>query len=169
MLEFKFPLDCRESEKLFNCTNHRELWKFRNHTGATDYPEEMKKYLQKECKNQAVGGPFNKNPFNSGLRISPLNSVPKKETDERRVILDLSFPKGNGVNDFISKEEYLGEKILTVYSKVDDLVQLIKLKGRGCLLFKKDLRRAYRQIPICPSSYEGCSNMNASSLITFFT
>ena len=153
LLEFGFPLDCKESEKLFNCTNHRELWKFRNHTGATDYPEEMKKYLQKECKNQAVVGPFNKNPFNSGLRISPLNSVPKKETDERRVILDLSFPKGNGVNDFISKEEYLGEKMLTVYPKVDDLVQLIKLKGRGCLLFKKDLRRAYRQIPICPSSY----------------
>ena len=115
MLEFGFPLDCRESEKLFNYTNHRELWKFRNHTGATDYPEEMKQYLQKECKKQAVVGPFNKNSCNSVLRISLLNLVPKKETDERRVILDLSFPKGNGINDFISKEEYLGEKMLTIY------------------------------------------------------
>ena len=120
---------------MFNYTNHRELRKFRNHTGATDYPEEMKQYLQKECKKQAVVGPFNKNPFNSVLRISLLNLVPKKETDERRVILDLSFPKGNGINDFINKEEYLGEKMLTVYPNVDDLVQLIELKGRGCLLF----------------------------------
>ena len=53
LLKFGLPLDCRGSEKLFNCTNHTELWKFRNHTGATDYPEEMKKYLQKECKKNA--------------------------------------------------------------------------------------------------------------------
>ena len=92
--------------------------------------------MQKPSCCWAVG-PFNKNPFNSGLRISLLNLVPQKETDERRVILDLNFLKGNGVNDFISNEEYLGEKMLTVYPKVDDLVQLIKLKGRGCLLFKK--------------------------------
>ena len=142
MLEFGFPLDCRKSEKLFNYTNHREHWKFRNHTGATDYPEEMKQYLQKECKKQAVVRPFNKNPFNSVLRISLLNLVPKKETDERRVILDLSFPKGNSINDFISKEEYLGEKMLTVYPNVDDLVQLIKLKRRGCFLFKKRFEKS---------------------------
>ena len=34
------------------------------------------------------------------------------------------------------------------YPGVDDLVNLIKIKGRGCLLFKKDLRRFYRQIGI---------------------
>ena len=68
--------------------------------------------------------------------------VPKKETDERRVILDLSFPKGNSINDFISKEEYLGEKMLTVYPNVDDLVQLIKLKRRGCFLFKKRFEKS---------------------------
>lgn len=98
-------------------------------------------------------GPFKKNPFNTAIHISPLNSLPKKDTAERRVILDLSFPKGFAINDFISKEEYLEEKIEIVFPKVDDFIQNIKKKGQDCLLFKKDLRRAYRQIPICPSSY----------------
>ena len=47
----------------------------------------------------------------------------------------------------------MGEKIDLVYPKVDDFIQLIKQKGRGCLLFKKDLRRAFRQIKLCPLDY----------------
>ena len=104
-------------------------------------------------KSKAIIGPFKACPFSNGIKISPLNSVPKKETMERRVILDLSSPKGNSVNDFISKEIYLNNKIDLVYPKVDDLIQLIKAKGRGCLLFKVDLRKAFRQLPLCPSSY----------------
>ena len=33
------------------------------------------------------------------------------------------------------------------------MCELIKAKGNGCLLFKKDLKRAYRQINICPGDY----------------
>lgn len=64
----------------------------------------MNRYFQQKTSNKAVLGPFKKNPF------SPLNSLPQKDTSERRVILDLIFPKGFAVNDFISKEEYLGGK-----------------------------------------------------------
>ena len=35
----------------------------------------------------------------------------------------------------------MGEKMLTVYPKVDDLVQLIKLNGRGCLLFIRSFEK----------------------------
>jgi hypothetical protein len=51
----------------------------------------------------AIIGPFEKNPFNCSLKISPLNTVTKKDSIERRVILDLSFPEGQSVNEFISK------------------------------------------------------------------
>ena len=78
--------------------------------------------------------------------------MPKKDTDERRVILDLSFPHGFSINDFILKDEYLGENIRVLYPKVDDFIEIIKIKGRGCLMFKCDMRRFYRQINICPSS-----------------
>lgn len=74
----------------------------------------------------------------------------KKGTLEKRVILDLSFPAGNSVNDLISKEFYLGNKINLTYPKVDNLVGIIKDKGTGCLVFKKDLKRAYRQLPLDP-------------------
>jgi hypothetical protein len=54
------------------------------------------------------------------------------------------------VNDFIAKDNYLGEIIQLSYPKVDDLVGIIKDKGANFLVFKKDLKRAYRQIPIDP-------------------
>ena len=57
------------------------------------------------------------------------------------------------MNDYINKKEYLDERVEIVFPKVDDFVQLIKAKGRGCLLYKCDLARAYMQIPICPFSF----------------
>ena len=33
----------------------KELWEFRNHKGANDYPEEINKHVQKET---AILGPF---------------------------------------------------------------------------------------------------------------
>ena len=153
LLEFGFPLGYQGDDTLLKQFDKKKLWKLNNHKGARDYPEAMNDYLQKEMSNKAIIGPFKDNPFESGIKISPLNSLPKKDTAERRVILDLSFPEGNSINDYIPKEEYLGGKIDLLYPKVDDFIQVIKQKGRGCLLFKKDLRRAFRQIPICPSNY----------------
>jgi hypothetical protein len=46
--------------------------------------------------------PFKNNPFVNELKISPLNTVTKRDSPERRVILDLSFPSGKSVNDHIS-------------------------------------------------------------------
>ena len=152
-LEFGFPIGFNGDNTLLKAFDSTKIWQFKNHTGAHEHPEEMQKYLQKEIINKAIIGPFKTCPFQSGIKISPLNSIPKKDTEERRVILDLSFPKGHAVNDFISKDDYLGEKIDLIYPKVDDFIQIIKSKGKGCLLFKKDLRRAFRQFPICPSSY----------------
>ena len=150
LLEFGFPLGFKGDENLL--PSHDQIWKYRNHKGATDFAEHMIAYLEKENRNQAVLGPFKSNPFPNNLVISPLNSVPKKD-NERRVILDLSYPRNSSINDFIVKDEYLGEKTEIIFPKVDDFVELIKQKGRGCLLFKKDLRRAYRQISIDPGDY----------------
>jgi hypothetical protein len=64
----------------------------------------VKLYLQTNyCSKDAIIGPFEKNPFNCSLKISPLNTVTKKDSIERRVILDLSFPEGQSVNEFVSR------------------------------------------------------------------
>ena len=70
----------------------------------------------------------------------------------------MSFPKGNSINDGIKKDQYLDEKISPKYPIVDNLVEIVRNKGFGCLLFKRDLRRFYRQIPVCPKddSKLGC-------------
>ena len=73
-------------------------------------------YLEKENRNKAVLGPFKSNSFPNNLVISPLNSVPKKD-NERRVILDLSFPRNNSINDFKENDEYLGEKTEFFFQK----------------------------------------------------
>ena len=144
LLEFGFPLGCNDNETLLSSVKKSE---------ADDFPEDILLYLENESHSNAILGPFYENPFQTGLKISPLNSVPKKDTTERRIILDLSCPRGLAVNNFINNEEYFGRKMDLVYPKVDDFIQLIKAKGRGCLLYKIDLRKAFRQIKICPFHY----------------
>ena len=153
LLEFGFPLGYQGNETLLSHVQKKDRWKYKNQKGADNFPEEMLSYLEKESNCNANLGLFNANPFQTGLKISPLNIVPKKDTSERRVILDLSFPSGSAVNDFISNEEYLGDKMDLVYPKIDDFIQLLKTKGKGCLLYKIDLRKAFRQINICPGDY----------------
>ena len=83
--------------------------------------------------------------------VSPLNTVPKKGPQgSRHVILDLSFPKGSSVNDHIPKDYYLGEYNKLHLPSVDNLVSLVKKEGTGCMLFERDLKHAYRQIPVDP-------------------
>lgn len=122
----------------------------RNHKGAVEYEADIQKYLEKEASYGAIIGPFASSPFVTPIMISALNSVPKRDSVERRVILDLSFPKGNAINDSVDKDLYLGEAVNLKFPTTDSFVKLIKEKGVGCLLFKCDLRRAYRQIPIDP-------------------
>jgi hypothetical protein len=123
----------------------------KNHTGATDFPEQITSYLIKEASYQAIVGPSKGNPFNDQIALSPLNSVPRKDSSERRVIVDLSFPEGESVNFGFLKDEYLGNTISVSYLKVDDLIHLMKLKGQGCMIFKRELKRAYRQLAVDPA------------------
>ena len=135
-IEFGFAIGYFGSKDDFPELNQKSLWKFRNHNGALEFSDSMLAYLNKESDNEGILGPFKSNPFKSGIKISPLNTVPQKDTSERRVILDLSFPKGSPVNDHISKDVYLGEKVDLVYPKVDDFIQMIKQKGKAVHCFK---------------------------------
>ena len=90
MLQFGWPIGFEgETGKNSNPKNHR---------GALEFPGKVSQYLHKEIDKDAVLGPFKENPFQCRHMLSPLNSVPKRD-NERRVILDLSFPAGSSVND----------------------------------------------------------------------
>ena len=125
-----------------------------NHKGATQFAADIDSYLEDEISEGAVMGPLDKSPFDVELVISPLNTCPKKDSKDRRVIVDLSFPKCNptqSVNGGIDKDSYLGERIRLRYPTVDQLVYLVRKFGQGCALYKRDLRRAYRQFPVDPA------------------
>ena len=97
-------------------------------------------------------GPFDQSPI-AGLCFSPLMSVPKEEL-ERRVIVDFSFPPGSSINDGIPQATYLDccteFNLPSVQSMVDRLNEL----GKGCLLYKRDLKGAFRQFSIDPGDYK---------------
>jgi hypothetical protein len=129
-----------------------------NHKGATEFSDCINSYLKKEVSLGATLGPFSSNPFLVPLAISPLNTVPKGGTSDRRVIMDLSHPAGSSVNDGVPKNTYLGEEFSLVYPTIDTFTDIVRRKGRGCLMYKRDLKRAYRQIPVDPGDLHllGC-------------
>ena len=69
------------------------------------------------------------------------------------MVHDLRFPPGESVNDGIARDQYLSQALHLRLPGVDRLVEFILSKGPGCLVFKKDVKRAYRQIPVDPNDY----------------
>ncbi len=57
------------------------------------------------------------------------------------------------VNDMVALGKYMGSPMTLHYSSVDDLVDRVKSKGRGCAQFRRDLSRAFHQFPIDPGDY----------------
>ena len=98
-IKFGFPLSIQNPSQLHN----KDVC---NHQSALQYPIDIQKYLDKEIKLGVMLGPFEvvRHP---GYHCSPLMSRPK-EGDSRRVILDLSYPRGSSVNDQVSKERFDG-------------------------------------------------------------
>lgn len=96
-------------------------WKhlLRNHKSVLQNPAFMDSYITKELSVGRILGPFSSLP--SGAIISPLGLVPKREPGSYRVIHDLSFPKGRGVNDLIPNH-----LTSVVYEDFDYVVSLIR-------------------------------------------
>ena len=88
-------------------------------------------------------GPFQQPPF-TDLMCSPVGLVPKKDTDEMRMIMHLSYPYGQSINDFIYPV-----KASTSYQTFDDAIQLVIKQGRFCWISKGDVKSAFRVAPIC--------------------
>lgn len=124
-----------------------------NHPSARDYPSHVQDFLDKECGHGVMLGPFPSPPFTPWVQVSPLMTRPKKEEGKRRVILDLSFPEGRGVNAGILMNCYEGEQLNYTLPTVLDFTALIAAAGAGAWLWKVDLERAYRQLRIDPLAY----------------
>ena len=124
-----------------------------NHKSANEFPLDVQAYLDEELEHGAIAGPFKDVPIKN-CHISPFMTHPKANSDTRRVIIDLSWPKGYSVNDGVDKSTYMGTDFHLTFPTIDDLTtELVKL-GRGAHLYKIDVSRAFRHLPIDPFDYD---------------
>ena len=127
LLKYGFPLDFNQEAGSKST--------LQNHKSATQFPEQVEKYITDELGHNALLGPFEEPPID-GLHISPLLSRPKDCVQNRRIIMDLSFPPLFSVNDSIQNNVYLETPFLLTLSTVDDIVKNNVSLGRGSHIFK---------------------------------
>lgn len=77
-------------------------------------------------------------------------SRPKKDSLRRRLIIDLTFPKGQAVNSGIDIHSVLGRDITYSLPSIWDLTAYLAKLGRGAWIWVADLQRAYRQLRVDP-------------------
>ena len=78
----------------------------------------------------------------------------KPNAPHRRVIVGFSFPHGKSVNAGIQKDIYLGTSFLFKLPTIDTITNQIKKLGKGCMLYKVDVSRAFRHVKLDPSEYD---------------
>ena len=113
-------------------------------SSVRNYPEVIADYLAVECANGRIIGPLPRDSI-PGVHVSKFGLIPKKTPGEWRLIVDLSAPEGASVNDGVY-EHLCSLK----YASVEDALWVIARLGRGTLMAKVDIRKAYRNIPIYP-------------------
>jgi len=116
-----------------------------NLPSARRNPQVIEDYLDKECREGNILGPFSEQSM-SGLVINRLGCIPKKyRSDKWRVITDLSHPQGCSVNDTIDPS-----LCSLSYISVDEVARVAMSLGKGALLAKVDIKAAYRLVPVHP-------------------
>lgn len=121
-----------------------------NHQSATQHTEHLATFISTELKHEAIAGPFSDQPFAPWTRISPLMTRPKRESSSRRVIVDLSFPAGEAVNDGINIMSVYGRDTTYTLPSIMDLVTCVQELSTTAWIWKANLARAYRQLRVDP-------------------
>ena len=125
-----------------------------NHASAKQYPDQMWHYICKEWRLGCLLGPFLRLPWQEQVAVSPMSTRPKREGNSRRVIMDLSWLRnGESVNDGISKTEYMNQPMELLYPTVDHICKRVHKLGTWCRGYRKDMLRAFKQIPMDPSAW----------------
>ena len=128
------------------------LSEFKNHASARAFPADIEHYIVTELSHKALLGPFAGPPANT-CHFSPLMTRPKKGSLFRRVIIDLSWPRGLSVNDGISRTDYIDGPLTISLPTHDDMERAVVRAGRGAFMYKTDLSRGYRQLRVDPMDW----------------
>ena len=142
-IEFGFPIGLSQEFELKSCTQ--------NHSSSYEYFTYLDEFFMKEVAMRGITGPLASPPFPATM-ASPLMTAVKKP-GSRRPVFDGSFGD-NSLNNNTPEKEYLGEICSFSFPTVLDLAELVVSLGQGCLLWKRDLKRWYMQLPVDPGDYD---------------
>ena len=126
-------------------------------TGQTQQPNHASSYshadvITKQIQNEVAKGRVKEiASLPPNYFCSPIGLVPKISNGIQigwRLIFDLSSPEGYSVNDYIPKEYGT-----IAYETLDDAIRLVAQAGKGAKMMKRDLKSAFRHIPINPCDY----------------
>lgn len=107
------------------------------------HPQLVQKHITEEVSAHRLLGPL-PDHLVAHCHASPIGLIPKPHQPGKwRLIVDLSSPRGNSVNDGIAVSACHMH-----YSSVLDAATMIRELGPGTLLAKMDLHQAYRNIPV---------------------
>jgi len=109
-------------------------------------PALLKEKIDKELSLGRFAGPFETPPLET-LKISPVGLVPKSDGNYR-LITHLSHPQGTSVNDGISDVDSS-----VSYTTFDQVADMIFLLGEGSEMAKRDIKSAFRLLPISPKDF----------------
>ena len=143
-LEFGWPVNFDRSSPLRSTMV--------NHTSALQYPADLDFYISTELGHGALLGPFDGPPF-LPTHVSPLMTRPKKGSEHRRIIMDLSWPHGESVNDGVSTNLYVDGPARIYLPTVDYMEARLLEMGKGAYMYKTDLSRGYRQLRVDPTDW----------------
>lgn len=115
-----------------------------NHTSATAHKEQIDKFFVKEIELGGVIGPIKEKPFFPWLHTAPIMSRPKRDSDARRVIADLTYPEHRSINAYILKNSVWGETRAHSLPTVTTFVEEIKKMGPDSYMSVIDISRAYK-------------------------
>ena len=113
-----------------------------NCLSALEKPDIIDNNLSEELSYGSIAGPFLK-PLFKDFVFNCFGVIPKSEPGNWRLITDLSFLRKGSVNGGISDKNASVSYVWIL----DAILKLLNL-GRGAVMAKFDIKRAYRLLPI---------------------
>ena len=107
------------------------------------------RYFETEYEHGALLGPV---PIvtHSQYHCSPLMSQPK-DGSRRRIILDLSYPKGNSLNYHVNRQQFDNCNFCLRFLTIDNIVESVRNTGDFPMVFKVDVTRAFCNLRVDPA------------------
>jgi hypothetical protein len=119
-----------------------------NSASAISYGEQVTDAVASWVKKRFVYGPIELTDLPATAKVSGIMCRPKPDGSVR-VILNLSAPKGNSVNDGINSDDFPA-----VMSSTRKWLAVLELAGKDCRIMKLDWADAYKHIRVRPEDID---------------